>query len=60
VQSYTATYGLNALIVRPGNVFGPGQRSGALGAVIPRFVEAAMSDQPLTIYGDGQQSRDYV
>jgi dTDP-glucose 4,6-dehydratase len=60
VQSYKATYELKALVLRPSNIFGPRQKSGAIGAVIPRFIEAALDNEPLTIYGNGQQSRDYT
>lgn len=43
------------------NVFGPGQDPGGpYGAVIPRFVEAALAGRALTVHGDGLQSRDFV
>lgn len=60
VQSYVHTYGLRAVIARPANVFGPGQRSGAQGAVIPKFIDLALEGKPLTVYGSGEQSRDYL
>ena len=40
------------------NTVGPRQ-SGSYGMVLPRFVEAAISNQPLTVYGDGTQSRTF-
>jgi UDP-glucose 4-epimerase len=43
-------------IARLFNTVGPGQ-SGVYGMVLPRFVKAALSDQPLQVYGDGSQSR---
>jgi UDP-glucose 4-epimerase len=46
------------LILRPFNVVGPGQ-VGAYGMVIPRFVDRALHDAPLEIYGDGTQSRSF-
>ena len=45
-------------IARLFNTVGPGQ-SGVYGMVIPRFVKAALSGQPLLVYGDGSQSRSF-
>jgi UDP-glucose 4-epimerase len=45
-------------IARFFNTVGPRQ-SGSYGMVLPRFVKAAISNQPLTVYGDGQQSRTF-
>lgn len=48
--------GLSTVIVRLFNIVGPGQ-SGSYGMVIPRFVDQALAGQPLTVYGDGSQTR---
>ena len=45
-------------IARFFNTVGPRQ-SGSYGMVLPRFVKAALSNQPLTVYGDGTQSRTF-
>ncbi len=45
-------------IARFFNTVGPRQ-SGSYGMVLPRFVRAALSNQPLTVYGDGTQSRTF-
>jgi UDP-glucose 4-epimerase len=45
-------------IARFFNTVGPRQ-SGSYGMVLPRFVRDALSDQPLTVYGDGTQSRTF-
>jgi UDP-glucose 4-epimerase len=45
-------------IVRFFNTVGPRQ-SGSHGMVLPRFIKAAISNQPLTVYGDGTQSRTF-
>ena len=45
-------------IARFFNTVGPRQ-SGSYGMVLPRFVEAAITNQPLTVYGDGTQSRTF-
>ena len=43
------------------NVIGPGQRADSLySAVVPIFIRALMMNAPLTIHGDGQQTRDFV
>jgi UDP-glucose 4-epimerase len=47
---------LPVTIVRFFNTVGPGQ-SGRYGMVVPRFVRQALLDQPITVYGDGNQSR---
>jgi UDP-glucose 4-epimerase len=51
--------GLPVTIARLFNTVGPRQ-SGTYGMVLPRFVSAALSDQPLTVYGDGTQSRTFT
>ena len=45
-------------IARFFNTIGPRQ-SGSYGMVLPRFIKAAISNQPLTVYGDGTQSRTF-
>ena len=47
---------LPVAVVRMFNTVGPRQ-TGKYGMVVPRFVQAAMKNQPITIHGDGQQSR---
>ncbi len=55
--SYCVTYGLPVVIVRPFNNYGPRQHPEK---VIPRFVTQALSEEPLTIHGDGHASRDWL
>jgi UDP-glucose 4-epimerase len=54
-----ARAGLEMLAVRPFNTVGPRQ-AGAYGMVLPRFVRQALADEPLTVYGDGTQSRCFT
>lgn len=54
--AYHQQYGLPVVIVRLFNTVGPRQ-TGRYGMVIPRFVERALSNQPIQIYGNGQQTR---
>jgi dTDP-glucose 4,6-dehydratase len=55
--SYFVTYGLPIAIVRPFNNYGPRQHPEK---VVPRFITQALSDEPLTIHGDGHASRDWL
>jgi UDP-glucose 4-epimerase len=59
--AYQHSYGLPALAFRFFNVFGPLQPAGhAYAAVVPAFVSAALEGRPLTVHGDGTQSRDFT
>jgi UDP-glucose 4-epimerase len=49
-------YGLPVTITRFFNTVGPGQ-TGRYGMVVPRFVRQALRGEPITVYGDGEQSR---
>ncbi len=49
-------YGLDVVIGRFFNTVGPRQ-TGKYGMVMPRFVKSALKDEPLTIYGTGEQTR---
>ena len=54
-------YGLRTTVLRYFNVYGPRQDpNGAYAAVIPRWIHAALKGEPLTIFGDGTQSRDFT
>lgn len=55
------THGLATVALRYFNVFGPRQDpKSEYAAVVPRFVTAALLGEPVTIYGDGEQSRDFT
>ncbi len=54
--AYYQQYGLPTIIVRLFNTVGPRQ-TGQYGMVIPRFVERALRNEPIQIYGDGRQTR---
>jgi len=57
---YARVFGVEAVILRYFNVFGPRQDpTSQYAAVIPRFITAALDDRPATVYGDGEQSRDF-
>jgi UDP-glucose 4-epimerase len=59
--AYQACFGLPVMVFRFFNVFGPHQRPDhAYSAAVPRFIAAAIRQEPLVIYGDGGQSRDFT
>ncbi len=61
VLAYGSSFGLRSLALRFFNVYGPLQSTGhAYAAAIPAFVHAALSRQPLTVHGDGRQTRDFT
>lgn len=60
VRAYSHTFGLDALVVRPFNNFGPRQNSGSYAGIIPIVLNQVMKNEPIEIFGDGEQTRDYV
>lgn len=59
VKAYSEERGLSVVTGRLFNVAGPRQ-SGCHGMVIPRFVQQALSGQPITVYGTGEQLRCFT
>jgi UDP-glucose 4-epimerase len=58
---YTRTLGLPVTALRYYNVYGPRQRPDSdYAAAIPIFVRRLVAGEPITIYGDGKQSRDFI
>jgi len=57
VESYYETHGLPAVIARPSNNFGPRQHREKL---IPKFIELAAAGEPLPVYGDGSNVREWT
>jgi UDP-glucose 4-epimerase len=57
--AYLREKGLPVVLFRLFNTVGPRQ-TGQYGMVIPRFVQQALRGEPLTVYGDGQQSRCFL
>jgi UDP-glucose 4-epimerase len=58
---HQASFGLPTLAFRFFNVYGPLQAAGhAYAAVVPAFVSAALSEQPVVVHGDGRQTRDFT
>lgn len=57
--AYHQERGLPTVIVRFFNTVGPRQ-TGQYGMVVPRFVQQALSGEPITVYGDGNQTRSFT
>jgi len=60
-RNFWLNYGLPTCSLRYFNVYGPRQDpSSDYAAVVPRFISAARAGKPLTIFGDGEQTRDFI
>ncbi|NQE53595.1 GDP-L-fucose synthase [ANME-1 cluster archaeon GoMg3.2] len=60
VIAYKMQHDLDTRIARIFNTYGPRMRAeGVYGRVIPRFIEQALSNKPITIFGDGSQTRSF-
>lgn len=60
-QVFTRTYGLETVALRYFNVFGLGQDPRSqYAAVVPLFITAFLDGDRITVYGDGEQSRDFT
>jgi nucleoside-diphosphate-sugar epimerase len=60
-HQYTVLHGLETVALRYFNIYGPRQDpESEYAAVIPRFVRAALSGERPTVYGDGEQTRDFT
>lgn len=57
IYSYHKTYNLPMVTVRPFNMYGPNQH---LEKLIPRFITSALLNEPFTIHGKGDSSRDFT
>ena len=60
VLAYADIHGINAVCLRYFNIYGINQRFDLYGNVIPIFAQRLLNGQPLTVFGDGKQTRDFV
>lgn len=61
LKSFYESYGLNYTALRYFNVFGPKQdKNSHYAAVMPNFISSLLEGKPAEIYGDGEQTRDFV
>lgn len=60
MRVYHDLYGLNCTVLRFANVYGERQGEGGEGGVISIFCKLLVQDKPLTVFGNGEQTRDFV
>lgn len=61
VHAYRRSFGLEGVILRFFNVYGPRQsHTSAYAGAIPLFLSACLEGRPCTLYGDGRQTRDFT
>lgn len=58
--AYGAMHGMTCVCLRYFNVYGVNQRYDAYGSVIPIFTRRMIAGEPITVFGDGEQTRDFV
>jgi UDP-glucose 4-epimerase len=59
VASYYHVYKVPVIILRQFNTYGPGQRLKGYSAVVPKFISQVLTNTPPTIYGSGEQTKDF-
>jgi len=57
--AYATTHGLPVVVTRFFNIVGPRQ-AGRYGMVLPNFIQAALKDEPIRVFGDGSQTRNFT
>lgn len=57
-SSYYRTFGIDTISLRFGNVYGPGSKHKS--SVVAKFLKLALNNEPVEIYGDGRQTRDFI
>ena len=60
LRFFKATKNLNYIVYRLGNPYGPHQKLFAKQGIVPIFMHKILSNEPVTIYGDGSMQRDYI
>jgi UDP-glucose 4-epimerase len=60
-KTWSDLYGLKVVIIRPFNIYGPGMsEEGSYASAIGKFLKMRSEGNPLIMFGDGEQTRDYV
>src|SRR2546430_8702064 len=60
INAYHKSHGLKTVILRLMNIYGPRRSAGAHSWVMMKFAEAIETGQPIVVYGDGRQTRDFT
>lgn len=58
--TFSKLYGLNAVSLRFNNAYGPRERGDEYTGVVARFLRSALSGEPLTVMGTGDETRDFI
>ncbi|MCQ6264425.1 GDP-mannose 4,6-dehydratase [Fictibacillus sp. WQ 8-8] len=60
IANFCETHSISYSILRYSNIYGPKQTKDGEGGVIKIFLDKLLSGQPVSIYGDGNQTRDFI
>jgi len=60
VLSFCRTFNIDAAIIRPFNNYGPRQNDKAYAGIIPIVINNVLNREPVEIFGDGEQTRDFI
>jgi len=60
IESYVQTFNIDATVIRPFNNIGPRQNPGSYAGIVPIVVRRVLDGVPIEIYGDGEQTRDFI
>lgn len=60
IEAYVQTFGIDATVIRPFNNIGPRQNPGSYAGIVPIIVRRVLAGEPIEIYGDGEQTRDFI
>ena len=60
IGAWSRQFERSAVILRPSNVYGPGQQKRRGFGIVPHALDAMLNEQPLTVWGDGSSARDYL
>ena len=60
IGTYKRHYGIDATIIRPFNLYGYRQTPKEFQAIIPKAIQSILHEEPVEIYGDGLQTRDFT
>lgn len=60
IESYVQTFGIDATVIRPFNNIGPRQNPGSYAGIVPIIVRKVLDGEQIEIFGDGEQTRDFI
>jgi len=60
LSAYYYAFGISSVCFRYYNVYGPGDRQHPVTRAVPKWIQAALRDEPLVLYWGGRQKKDYI